>query len=149
MDIFVSTVWFYFRVQSIDVHWLPKASFVTTRPFSLRNNLIYRRCRNWAIKVTWFNRIGETNIISDTIFFLGVMPLLNLGILLKWNILLKQFVSATPETTQQNMVQLVVVKYIMCRFWFIFFFWRVTPILNLEILPKLNVRLIILKLCAM
>ena len=39
------------------VPFVSNVSFVTSRPFSQRNNLVCRRCRNWAdfciIKVTW------------------------------------------------------------------------------------------------
>ena len=85
---------------------------------------------------------------SDPIFFMGVMPFLNFKILPKWYILLKQFVSATPLKPLNRIWwnlfwfrrSYCVDVRIFWKFWFILFWW-VMHLLNLEILPKLNVLL--------
>ena len=54
-------------------------------------------------------------------FFLGVMPLLNLEIWPKLNILLKQFVNATPLKVPNRKSWNVVIVYIHWKYWFDFF----------------------------
>ena len=58
---------------------------------------------------------------SDCIFFLRVMPLLNLEIWPKLNILLKQFVNATPLKVPNRKSWNVVIVYIHWKYWFDFF----------------------------
>ena len=56
----------------------------------------------------------------DSIFFLGATPFLYLEIWPKWNILLKQFVSATPlKPLNRISWNFVVMKDIMCRYAFL------------------------------
>ena len=98
-------------------------------------------------------RISTGNFVS--IFFLGVSPFLHLEIWPKWDILLKQFVSATTLKPLNRITwNFVVVKDIPCRcaylqeILFQFFFLGVLTFLNLEkVWPNWEILLLIHYVC--
>ena len=77
----------------------------------------------------------------DSLFSLGIMPILNLEIWPKWNILLKQFVSATPlKLLNRTSRHSVVMKDLMCRCAYLiqFLFLGVMPLFEPRNLTKIK-----------
>ena len=81
--------------------------------------------------------------ISNSIFFLGVTPLLTIEIRSKFNLLLKQFVSATAKQifVKLKLYRIHCVNVHVRRKLWLMFSLGVTPLLHLSIWTKLNILL--------